>query len=961
MSSWMHDDSLRETSRAEVIKSQPGSTCLVQSPGIVLVALDTPDLPLVMASSHANAFLRDQGTEILSRPLNDFLVLDDEARSTILAVVDSAMRDSSEERFWLPEEVLRLQTRETAQWLTGIVVRWEEWLVFELFRERTPLLTPTPRLGHRESATWVAALSRIKDPLPFVTRALSLLRAALGCETVLFLSPLMNGKVSILAEAAKDRAASRVGAEFSLGADDCDRAGESWELARYFSDVEGDGVPLRSVVEGSPLHPKKLPVLLRMPSPSERTFWSCLGAKGVVTEAVHGAEEVLGTIACLFDRPVEYSEDHRTRCRFMADLFSLRSIGEGQRLVPRFPRIRGRLHEKERSWRVNESAIRGMMQHAADGVLVSNAQGEILACNSAVERIFGHAETELVGQNVCKLMPSPYHDEHNGFIERYLRTGDPRIIGKGREVVGLRRDGRTFALELSICEITIEGEKLFTAFLRDVTEGKQAREALGKSEERLSLLLEGSDDAFWEWDVVSGELFVSHRWHKMMGRFVKESLPVPPRDAEWVHPEDRPLVHAVIDDHLSGKTPYYEVEHRVRHADGHWFWVRDRGRVTARDGDGKPLRVAGILTDITARKVAEQAVGSSETRFRTLIESAECVILIASPDGELLYASPFAEVLTGYSADDITTRNSLSIFVTTELLLEAVRCGTSIEESTPPRNRELPLICKDGRIRWLSWNLRYLPEYHGKVAVLCIGHEITELKAAQKSLLRAERLSAIGEVFTGLAHESRNVLQRSQACIELLAHRVKDRPDALSLIDRLQKAQDHLHHLYEEVRSYAAPLKLAIQDTDLASLLIDTWDELAVERELRDATLKVEEGVPPPIFPVDPFRMAQVLRNILENALSASPDPLVVEISFRQVTLEGLPALAISISDNGPGFTAESMTRVFDPFYTTKTKGTGLGMAIAKRIIEAHGGKISAQNRATGGAEFSIVLKHRVK
>ena len=127
---------------------------------------------------------------------------------------------------------------------------------------------------------------------------------------------------------------------------------------------------------------------------------------------------------------------------------------------------------------------------------------------------------------------------------------------------------------------------------------------------------------------------------------------------------------------------------------------------------------------------------------------------------------------------------------------------------SPTHGFENPVVCRDGSRRWMVWNARYLPDYEDGPAILKVGHDITFLKQAQERALQSERLAAIGQMVTGLAHESRNALQRSQACLEMLALAVRDRPEALDLIERLQKAQDHLHHLYEDVRGYAAPIKL---------------------------------------------------------------------------------------------------------------------------------------------------------
>ena len=114
----------------------------------------------------------------------------------------------------------------------------------------------------------------------------------------------------------------------------------------------------------------------------------------------------------------------------------------------------------------------------------------------------------------------------------------------------------------------------------------------------------------------------------------------------------------------------------------------------------------------------------------------------------------------------------------------------------------------DGTERLISWSGKQLDGNHEVRGLLLVGHDVTELNLAQHRLVQTERLAAIGQMITGLAHESRNAFQRSQACLEMLGLEVQDRPAALDLIQRIQRAQDHLHHLYEEVRSYAAPIHL---------------------------------------------------------------------------------------------------------------------------------------------------------
>jgi signal transduction histidine kinase len=234
--------------------------------------------------------------------------------------------------------------------------------------------------------------------------------------------------------------------------------------------------------------------------------------------------------------------------------------------------------------------------------------------------------------------------------------------------------------------------------------------------------------------------------------------------------------------------------------------------------------------------------------------------------------------------------------------------------------------------------------------------DITARKETEQKLRHAERLAAIGETVAGLAHESRNALQRSQACLEMLMRKVKDQPEALDLLVRLQKAQDHLHHLYEEVRGYAAPITLRREPCDLRAIVEDTWSHLAATRTGREANLRFDAPPPARHCEADLVAIGQVFRNILENALQACPDRAEIDLHGSETELNGKLAVRIAVRDNGPGLTAEQRRRIFEPFYTTKTQGTGLGMAIVKRLVEAHGGVIAVGEGVKSGAEIVLTL-----
>ena len=237
-----------------------------------------------------------------------------------------------------------------------------------------------------------------------------------------------------------------------------------------------------------------------------------------------------------------------------------------------------------------------------------------------------------------------------------------------------------------------------------------------------------------------------------------------------------------------------------------------------------------------------------------------------------------------------------------------------------------------------------------------IVRDLTELEQVLRQLLQAERLAAIGQMVTGLAHESRNALQRAQACLDMLSLDVKDNPDQLSLANRAMAALRDLHRLYEEVRSYAAPIHLEYRDCDLSAVWRKEWENLATARVDKSLRLTETVSVQSARCEADVHRMEQVFRNILENAIHASPVGGKVMIECRSATLNGASAVQISVRDKGPGLTPQTAQQIFEPFFTTRQKGTGLGMAIVQRIITAHQGTVSAMTSPTGGAEILINL-----
>jgi two-component system sensor histidine kinase/response regulator len=256
----------------------------------------------------------------------------------------------------------------------------------------------------------------------------------------------------------------------------------------------------------------------------------------------------------------------------------------------------------------NEAKLAAILDHIVDGIITVDETGHIDSINNAGAGIFGYSEVELLNKNINMLMPEPFQSEHDQYLRNYLGSKNAKIIGNGREVVGLRKDGTTFSMELAVSEMWTGNKKSFVGIVRDISIRTATMNALVSSEKRWQFAIEGAGDGVWDWDVQTNTVKYSKRWKEMLGFQDGE---IGNSVEEWssrVHPEDMPHLMEGLQLHLDGKTPFFSDEHRFKCKDGSWLWIHDRGLVVSRDSLGNPLNVIGTHTDITDRKQSEIVV-----------------------------------------------------------------------------------------------------------------------------------------------------------------------------------------------------------------------------------------------------------------------------------------------------------------------------------------------------------------
>jgi PAS domain S-box-containing protein len=457
-------------------------------------------------------------------------------------------------------------------------------------------------------------------------------------------------------------------------------------------------------------------------------------------------------------------------------------------------------------------------------------------------------------------------------------------------------------------------------------------------------------------------LYGNQHFADLLGRPLEELLGRPVLD--FVNPAGRPLFEALL---REARTVGSRGEVALVRADGTQVPVY-LGVNSLREG------AAGLclmVTDLSVQK-RHEALAASEALARSILEQAVDAIVVCDAAGTIIRVSQGAQRLCGQNpllrpfAAAFPLCRAPSGFSLAPVLDGATVRGLDVCLEGPGGRRDLllsagPLRDTGGRVSGAVVTLTDITDQKRAHEELerRVEERTAELKKAQRQALQAERLAAVGQMVAGLAHESRNALQRIQACLSVLAMWLEGRPRELEVLARMQRAQDDLNHLYEEVRQYAAPIQLDLRLCRLADLWREAWQNLGPLREETKAELHEETGGADWVCLVDSFRLRQVFRNLLENALAAGGDPPRVAIRCSCVKLGEQEALRISVRDNGPGFAPEQLTKLFEPFYTTKVRGTGLGLAICKRVVEAHGGRIEAASAGGPGAEIIITLPRR--
>ena len=350
-----------------------------------------------------------------------------------------------------------------------------------------------------------------------------------------------------------------------------------------------------------------------------------------------------------------------------------------------------------------------------------------------------------------------------------------------------------------------------------------------------------------------------------------------------------------------------------------------------------------------------QECKEAKDRLQKLIESSSDAITTADNRGRLVFWSKGAEDIFGYKASEVLGQSAAPFYANGRE--EARRIMGQLLRKGQLKNIEVDYLGKDGRKIFASLSASLLRDERGEVTgSLGIIRDITEFRVLSQQLLQSERLATIGRLSTQIAHEIMNPLSSIKMNIRILSKR-----DGLSSNDRrrLEIANfeiDHLQKILQDIFDYSRTLQLNLSREDINEVLEKSL--LMVQDRLEEKQVSVTKRFARklPRVPMDLVRMMQVFTNLFLNAIQAVNRGGRVTVTTQLDRSGNGRSVQVTLADNGKGISAAQRPSIFEPFYTTRSDGTGLGLTIVKKIVEQHDGRIEVKSEERKGTQFSIFL-----
>ncbi len=612
----------------------------------------------------------------------------------------------------------------------------------------------------------------------------------------------------------------------------------------------------------------------------------------------------------------------------------------------------------EEELRAADERFRAVTASTRDGIISADGNGRIIFWNAGAEAIFGHTGAEIVGRPLTDLMPERYRDAHRAGIARFLATGEGRLTGSTVEVEGLHGDGSEFPIELSLGSWTHNGQTCFTGVVRDMSDRVRARHALREAEERFAGAFEGAAVGLML-AAPDGTVLRANRALCELTGWPEEEL-AGRRFDELVHPDERGADDPALEAMLSGRTQRLASERRFLVADGGTRFVRINLSLI-RDPADEPLHFVGQIEDVTERRRMIEALTLSEARYKGLIAHLpDSTIHLFDHDLRLLLSEGERMRVHGYDPHALEGR----------LLRDAVppeayeRLAPEYRAALAGETRSFDLDSLDGEAAYWVQIAPLRDDVGRIIGGMAIARDITARRRAERALEQRagelERSNAELEQFAYVAsHDLSEPLRMVSSYLQLLRRRYHGKldADADQFIDFAVDGAGRMRDLIDDLLTYSRAGRgdgppAPVDSRDLVEHVVEF---LQTAEDAREARFTLGEL---PTVVGDRHQLGQLFQNLIGNAVKFVPEDRIPEIAVGAAR-DG-DRWRFEVADNGIGMEPAHAERIFRMFQRLHTRdeypGTGIGLAIAKKVVERHDGTIWAEPRPEGGSRFCFTL-----
>jgi PAS domain S-box-containing protein len=601
-----------------------------------------------------------------------------------------------------------------------------------------------------------------------------------------------------------------------------------------------------------------------------------------------------------------------------------------------------------------EEKFRLVVETAPMGLIIVNGQGQMVLINALAEKQFGYRRDELLSTSIEALIPERFRSAHEGLRTDYFADPQPRIMGKGRELLGVRKDGTEFPVEVGLTPIEMTDGNHVMASIIDITERRRIEGALRESDVALRTVVDAIPGMVLLMDkegiVLAANETIAERFgmtaNEMIGRQAYETLP----------PEVARSRRAYADECVrTGEPRHYE--------DGRTGRTFDNFVYPIKDGKGNVSRLAILSLDITDRKSSEERLKEQAA----LLDIASDAILAKDLDGRIVYWNKGAERLYGWSAEEAKGKRTFELLYAEEHATEGKEAFREVVEKGEWRG-ELHQKKKDSEklIVEARWTLIRDDKGEPK-GVLSVNSDITAKRSIEAQLLRSQRLESLGTLAGGIAHDLNNVLAPILMGIEGLSFRDPD-DYVRNILSIIKTSAQRGANIVRQILNFARGMEGDFGEIQLKHVIREIE---SIIQETFPKSIALKADISKDLWPVngDATQLHQVLMNLCVNARDAMPDGGWVAVSAENVSLDETYAkmnvearpidyVVLKVEDTGTGMPPSVLEKMFDPFFTTKEpgKGTGLGLSTVRSIVKSHGGFVTVYSELNKGTSIKVYI-----